>query len=257
MNSPHLRDTAHDCAAVPHLERIRHELHRRTLTVAAVERLTPHMIRITLEGDALAGFTSRSPGDHIKIFVPDGAGGMTMRDYTPRHFDAERQRLIIDFAVHEAGPATQWALTVKPGDKAEIGGPRGSLLISGPIQHWLLIGDETALPSIGRRIEEMAPATRVTGVVTVPGPADEQVFDTAADLTMHWVHREDATDAAVIIDRLRELPLEPSTFVWIAAEGSVVKAVRAYLSDERQHPPAWLRASGYWVKGKADTTEKF
>ena len=31
----------------PKIERIRHELHRRTLEVASIARLTPHMIRVT------------------------------------------------------------------------------------------------------------------------------------------------------------------------------------------------------------------
>ena len=53
----------------PTIHRIRHELHRRSLEVAAVERLTPHMIRITLAGAELAGFTSLAPDDHIKIFM--------------------------------------------------------------------------------------------------------------------------------------------------------------------------------------------
>ncbi len=242
---------------LPRIERIRHELRRRQLTVLSSVALTPNMIRITLGGEELEGFSSLSPGDHIKIFVPDGAGGTAMRDYTPRSYDAEKRTLVLDFAVHEAGPATQWALDARPGDSLQIGGPRGSLVISGPIRSWLLIGDETALPSIGRRIEEMAAGVAVTSVVAIPGPQDEQHFETSASLTAHWIHRKDAADAAVIIERLRQVPLEPDTFVWIAAEGAVVRAVRAYLVEERGHPLAWLRASGYWVKGKADAKETF
>lgn len=257
MTSHDLEKTAPVSGDLPRLERVRHELRRRELTVAAVERLTPHMIRITLEGAELQGFTSMSADDHIKIFAPDGAGAMTMRDYTPRRFDPQALRLAVDFAVHEAGPATQWALGVKPGDSALIAGPRGSLVIGGAVKSWLLIGDETALPAIGRRIEEMTPGMPVTSVVAVPGPDDEQDFETAARLSAHWVHRTDPTDAAVLIERLRGLPLAAGTFVWIAAESSVVKAVRAYLTGERHLNPAWMRAAGYWVMGKADTTEKF
>src|SRR5256885_10341559 len=35
----------------------------------------------------------------------------TLRDYTPLRYDAARQNLIMDFALHDAGPATEWALT--------------------------------------------------------------------------------------------------------------------------------------------------
>lgn len=50
--------------------RVRHELRFRQLTVKTVQRLTPHLIRITLTGDDLAGFTSPGFDDHAKIFSP-------------------------------------------------------------------------------------------------------------------------------------------------------------------------------------------
>ena len=41
-------------------QRVRHELRFRMLTVQQVETLSPHMVRVTLGGDELAGF--HSPG---------------------------------------------------------------------------------------------------------------------------------------------------------------------------------------------------
>ncbi|WP_043879565.1 siderophore-interacting protein [Azorhizobium caulinodans] len=242
---------------LPRIERVRHDLRRRRLTVAATERLTPHMIRITLSGAEMEGFTSLSPADHIKIFVPDGQGGTQMRDYTPRRYDAATGTLLIDFAVHEAGPATRWALDARVGDEVEIGGPRGSMVIGGAIRNWLLIGDETALPSIGRRIEEFAPGTTVTSLVAVPGPEDEQRFETEARLTALWVHRRDPREVGPLLEPLKGIDIPAGTFVWLAAEASVTRAIRAHLLGERQVPPGWLRASGYWVHGTADATEKF
>lgn len=249
--------SADDNHELPRIERIRHETKRRQLEVRAVETITPRMIRITLGGEELAGFCSLSAGDHIKLFVSDGAGGKVMRDYTPRRYDPQSQTLALDFAVHEAGPATQWAIDARVGDILEIGGPRGSQVINGPIISWLLIGDETALPSIGRRIEEMANGTPVTSLVAVTDAQEEQHFETQAEHTAHWAYRNDATDASAIIERLRDMTIEPGTFVWLAAEASVARAIRTYLVEERNHPLPWLRVSGYWVKGKADATEKF
>ncbi|MDQ0455715.1 SIP domain-containing protein [Rhizobium paknamense] len=241
----------------PRIERVRHELRRRQLTVLSTERLTPNMIRLALGGEELQGFVSASPDDHIKIFVPDATGEMVMREYTPRRYEPETGRLLLDFAVHDAGPATEWAVQARPGDKIQIGGPRGSAVIAGPVPAWLLVGDETALPAIGRRLEELPPGTPVTTVIAVPGPADEQSFETKATLTAQWLHRSDPTDAAPFLAALKNLPLQPGTFVWIAAEGAVTKAIRAHFLEERQHPRPWLKAAGYWVKGKADTKESF
>ena len=89
----------------PEIRRVRHDLVRRRFEVRAVERLTPHMIRITLGGPELAGFTSPSPDDHIKIFVPGLDGAPTQRDYTPRRYDPQNGTLLLDFVNHHGGPA--------------------------------------------------------------------------------------------------------------------------------------------------------
>src|SRR5215470_3226568 len=73
--------------------RVRHETRRRVLEVKRVDKVSAHMIRVTLGGD-LEGFTSLGFDDHIKLFLPDGpavAGGEAptlSRDYTPRRYDA-------------------------------------------------------------------------------------------------------------------------------------------------------------------------
>lgn len=115
-----------EAEARPHIERVRHEPVRRTLKVANKFYVTPNMIRLVLTGDELDGFYAPGADDNIKMIVPDEAGKSVMRSYTPREFDAVAQELVIDFAVHEAGPATRWALDVEPGDEAVIAGPRGS-----------------------------------------------------------------------------------------------------------------------------------
>ncbi|MEK1895803.1 MAG: siderophore-interacting protein [Rhizobium sp.] len=242
----------------PQIERVRHELRRRSLTVAEVTDITPGMRRIVLTGDDLADFVSLAPDDHVKIFVP-AAEGEARRDYTPRRYDNDARTLTIDFALHEAGPVTQWAIDASRGDTLAIGGPRGSAVVSASVTRWLLIGDETALPAMGRRIEECDTGTVVTAIAAVAGPAERQIFETKADLHLHWADRplSDATDAGPLLTILRNMDIEPGTFVWVAAEASVTRAVREYLVTDRGYPLHWIKASGYWVKGKADTTEKF
>lgn len=241
----------------PEIRRVRHDLVRRSLEVRAVEHLTPHMIRITLGGAELAGFTSVSPDDHIKIFVTGSDGTLARRDYTPRRYDPQNGTLCLDFVSHHpGGPAAAWAQGAKPGDRLDIGGPRGSQIISGPIEHWLLIGDETALPAIGRRVEELSAQTPVTTVVAVPGIKDQQDFITTACHVAHWVHRpmDHADDAAGILAVLKNLEIPDATFIWVGAESRVAKAVRQYLLEERRIPAQWIKASGYWLKGQADAS---
>jgi NADPH-dependent ferric siderophore reductase len=256
MDNP---QTSNPNSSVPKIERVRHELKRRTLTVSNVEKITPGMLRIELAGEDLADFVSLAPDDHIKVLVPGPGEEMARRDYTPRRYDTDARTLVIDFAIHEAGPVTQWALGARPGDSLEIGGPRGSAVISDDVKNWLLVGDETALPAIGRRIEEAGSDVRITAVMAVADAAEHQILQTDAQLETHWAHRplSEATDASALMAVLQSVELAPGTFVWIAAEASVTRALRTYFVEERGYPLSWIKASGYWVKGKADATEKF
>jgi NADPH-dependent ferric siderophore reductase len=219
--------TQNQTSSAPKIERIRHELKRRVLTVETVERITPQMLRITLGGEDLSDFVSAAPDDHVKIFLPT-----------------------------DAGPATRWALDAVPGSTLSIGGPRGSAVVSG-VKRWLLIGDETGLPAMGRRIEEAGEDAVITSIGLVVGPEEEQVFETPASLETLWVHRplSRATDASGLISVLDTIALQPETFVWVAAEASVARAVRAYLVEKRGYPLTWIKAAGYWAEGKADAHE--
>lgn len=250
--------TSPHTATAPKIERVRHDLKRRSLVVTDVERITPGMLRMTLAGEGLADFVSLGVDDHIKVIVPAADGTEERRDYTPRRYDTDARTLVIDFALHEAGPITLWAMNARPGDILDIGGPRGSAIVSN-VERWLLIGDETALPAIGRRIEEAGPGTRITSIAAVADAAEQQAFETGAELTCHWAYRplHQATEASALLAILRSVIIEPNTFVWVAAEASVTRAIRAHLTEERGYPLAWIKASGYWVKGKADSTEKF
>ncbi|ANP86107.1 siderophore-interacting protein [Rhizobium leguminosarum] len=255
MDNNQFKDQA---SSTPGIERIRHDTRRRLLTVESVVDITPSMRRVILAGDDLADFISLGADDHIKIFIPTADGGEEHRDYTPRRYDNAERRLTIDFALHEAGPVTRWAIDARPGDRLEIGGPRGSAVVSKTVKRWLLIGDETALPAIGRRIEESGAGTVVTTIAAVIGPLEEQTFETSAELYVRWAHRplSQATDATALLKLLSTVDIKPETFIWVAAEASVTRDIRAYLL-ERGCPLGWIKASGYWVFGKADTTEKF
>ncbi len=244
-------------ATYPVIDRVRHELKRRELTVESVDSITPQMLRITLIGESLSDFVSLGADDHVKVLVPGANGEMEMRDYTPRSYDNQAGRLVLDFAVHEAGPATKWALETKPGATVTIAGPRGSAVITG-VSKWVLVGDETALPAIGRLIEEAKAGDEIIAIGAVTGSAEEQQFASAAALDMRWVHRPAlaVTDPLPIIAALDELALTADTFVWVAAEASVARAIKIYLTENRNHPLPWLKAAGYWTRGLADSSVK-
>ena len=244
------------------ITRIRHETRRRKISVTSVYALTPRMRRIEFTACDLFDFVSASPDDHVKLFFPHCLDTVEnpspcMRDYTPRSFDTKQGRLVIDFALHEAGPATSWAVTAKVGDTLDVGGPRGSAVLSNNFDWYVFIGDETALPAIGRFVEEAKPGAPVATAVVIDSDAEVQQFQTHAVWTPIWSIRDGARDdAALLRAALSTTSLSRGAgFVWIAAETQIARALRSYIVNDRQHPREWTKASGYWTRGKADTHE--
>jgi NADPH-dependent ferric siderophore reductase len=236
------------------ITRVRHELRRRLLTVSAVEHLSPQMLRITLTSPDLHDFVSASFDDHVKLIFPDNGEEPVMREYTPRSFDTSSNMLVLDFALHEAGPATQWASSAKTGDTMQIGGPRGSAVIPDDFDWYLLVGDETALPAIGRRLEELRAGVPVASFVI----GEAQKITTKANWTPHWINRDGSSDDTSLLQAALDKHVLPEGegFVWIAAEANVARSLRSYIVDTRGHAKSWTKAAGYWTRGQADTSVK-
>jgi len=257
--------------------RLRHETRLRVLEVAAVTDLTPRMRRITLSGEQLAGFTSPGHADHIKVFLPEpghppvlpvlGAEGLlfpadqprpAMRDYTPRRFDPVALTLDLDFVLHGDGPASSWAAQATVGQQLVIGGPRGSLIVPTDYDWHLLIGDETGLPAIARRLDELPEGARAVVLVEIADAGDRQPLPSGTGIELHWVERpgEAVGDATPLLTKLASLTLPAGeAHSFMAAESSVVKALKAYLIEQRGFEPEAIRASGYWLYGVADAHE--
>src|SRR6202521_4164954 len=215
MSSPAPAATAAAPPADPSApKRVRREPRRRPVTSKQVDKIAAHMIRVTLTGD-LEGFKSLGFDDHVKLFFPDGttnaegAPNMLGRDFTPRHYDPAKNTLAIDFAIHDAGPATRWAELAQPGQTLSIARPRGSFIIPTTYDWHLLIADETGLPAIGRRLAELPAATRVVVLGEIDGAADEIAFETKTNATVTWAHRNGAAAGAsdVLAKTLSKLQL--------------------------------------------------
>ena len=234
----------------PHVTRVRHETRRRRLTVARVERLPPNLVRIVLRGEELRGFTSLGFDDHVKVFF-----SAAMRDFTPRRYDAAAGELWIDFFLHAGGPAADWAAQASVGQTLEIGGPRGSAIIAPEgIDAHVLIGDETAVPAICRRLEELRPTVPALVVIELDPNSERPVLAHRANMEVVWVPRDGLAGlpAHEVIDALRHLRFPAGhCFVWVAGESRAARAIRGYLRQQRGLDKKWIKAAGYWQRGSA------
>lgn len=231
------------------VQRVRHELKRREVEVARVARLGPGFVEVTFAGESLADFVSDGFDDHVKFMFDGGAGGEPVRrDYTPRRFDRARGELTIEFAVHGRGAASDWARQAQAGQRATIGGPRGSMVVPADYDWHLLAGDDSALPAIHRRLEELPEGAHAIVIVQMADEADRRRLDSRARLDLRWVATADE-----LVEAVAALDLPPGDgYAWAAGEAAAMARLRDVLLNDKRHPKEAMRVAAYWKRGVSD-----
>ena len=242
------------------IHRVSHEIKRRKLEVLRVTDVTPKMRRVTLHGPDLTGFISLGTDDHVKLIFattpeeqaalenfapgsPSDGPKPVMRDYTPRCYDPASGELDIDFVLHGEGPAATWAEQAKPGQFLHIAGPRGSMIVPDIFESYLLIGDETALPAIARRLDGLSANRSALVVVEVADQGEQQVFDSQAQVDVIWIVRGEQN--LLNVTRRLEMP-EGKLYAWVATESGLSRKLRRVLLDEFGLEEEFVKAAGYW-----------
>ncbi|MET3653232.1 siderophore-interacting protein [Dyella japonica] len=255
------------------VRRVRHPLKMRELSVKRLVLASPRLLRVTFTGD-LGDFISASFDDHVKLFFPAEGDARSVlptvteqgiafdpscprpasRDYTPRRHDRAANELDIEFVLHGEGPAVSWARATKVGDVLGLGGPRGSTLLPEGLDWYLLVGDETALPAIARRLEEASADECIIAMIEIDS-ADARIdIRTVANASIAWLCRE-AGDAG-LADAVGELILpEGEGFAWAAGEYAGIRQVRQRLIDVHGLDRQRIRAASYWKQGEVASHE--
>jgi NADPH-dependent ferric siderophore reductase len=160
--------------------------------------------------------------------------------------------------LHGDGPASTWAEQAAPGQQLGIGGPRGSFVVPTGFDWHVLIGDETALPAIARRLEELPAAAQALVLIEVPAESNEIPLATRAQASVRWLHRNGTAPghSILLLDAARELRLPPGEgYVWVAAESAVAKALREIMVGRHGIDKSRIRAASYWKRGAAAVHE--
>lgn len=225
------------------VRRVRFDLKRRHLQVLRRTELSPSVVQLTFTGDDLADFVSASFDDHVKLLFDDEV----RRDYTPRRFDTAARELDIEFSLHGDGPAARWAAAAGPGDTLNIGGPRGSFIVPTGFDWHLLVGDDSALPAIARRLEELPAGTRALVVLAVD-EQDRRALSSAANVQLQWVAptREALVGAVAALSR----PAGEG-YAWAAGEARAMAEVREVLVGAWGLDGRRVRCAAYWKAGTA------
>ncbi|MNM70212.1 NADPH-dependent ferric-chelate reductase [compost metagenome] len=216
------------------------------------------MRRITLGGPELQGFASVGSDDHVKLmfacsaeeqavldnldFSRDGLRP-TMREYTPRRIDLAGGEMDIDFVLHGDGPASTWAAQAQVGQVLNIAGPRASLVVPDIFDSYLLIGDETAIPAIARRLEELPAGRKVVAVIEIEDAQEQQPLASAAQVEVIWVQRQQQD----LLEVVKDLPLPSGQlYTWVALEKSLMRKTKRLLIDDKGVKEDLIKAAAYW-----------
>ncbi len=230
----------------------------RELEVIRSARITAHMLRLTLGGDALASFPEDQESAYIKLIFPRGEGKRAlMRTYTIRR---QRQREIdVDFVLHDhMGPASNWAANAQPGDRILVGGPGPRKLINHCADWYLLAGDMTALPAISVNLDRLPEDASGYAVIEVASEADIQSLEHPENLELHWeINPRPDPDGRVLLSKIRELPwLEGRPAVWAACEFNGMRNLRRLFKQDLDIPRTHRYISSYWKIGYTEDEHK-
>lgn len=224
--------------------------------VAAVRPLGPSFRRVTLTGPDLRWFGTHGHDQRVKLLLPLEDGHLTdvgqedeetilagtwyerwrqtpedrrspFRTYTVRAVRPERAEVDIDMVVHgDAGPASRWLGTARPGDRVVLVGPDTRSRDHAIGADWsprtatelLLAGDETAAPAICSILESLPAGRRATAFVEVPESGDVQDVTLPPGVELTWLVRAGRPHGEELV---------PAVRTWVASHAAVVDDARA------------------------------
>lgn len=243
----------------------------RELEVLNVASITPHMKRVTIGGEGLAGFEPSGPATHFKMFFPQaglertvvpewGPDGPVMppglerpqsRTYTPRRMDPTALELDIDFVMHGTGVGSDWVGNTKQGDYITIAGPGKSFFhIDMEADWYVIIGDDSALPAVGTILEALPAGGKAHVYSEVVEKADEQQLDSEAQVEFTWLHRGSVTAVpGKLLEQAvykAEFPKEGRGCIYVACEAGIMRDMRKHFIGERGIDPTQVTTRGYW-----------
>ncbi len=211
------------------------------------ERLSAHLVRLTLGGPGLDGLTSTGiPDEWVGLVVP---GQFQSRYYTVRSWSVGE--LVLDVVVHDEGLVTEWAtrgLSGRSGDPVgetvTVTEPQGAFTPPSGARWLMLVGDLTALPAMARIRESVDLPTRVWAEVPDELPA---YLPAGTDVTWLAPPSQERSALGAVVEGL-EWPAGDGYF-WMAGESAQMRTIRKHLMRERRLPSSAYHVMGYWRGG--------
>ncbi|MFF3713009.1 SIP domain-containing protein [Streptomyces phaeochromogenes] len=266
-------------------------VHSPTLREVEVVRtvdITPGMRRVTLSGEQLRAFTTADglvrppfesagfdddlafyfpyPGQRdpvlpvqgeAKLIVPKDPRPLS-RVYTVRRWDPEAGELDVDFVKHGVGAGMTWAYRTQPGDRIHLSGPSTSKAFPTGADWLLVAGDDTALPAIGRLLDELPPDARAQVFIEIAEDAHRQELRELPGVDVTWLVRSGraAGTVSLLTETVRSAEWwSGQAFAWLAGEHTAVRDIRRHLVEDRGVPKEDIDFAGYWRRSEVVALE--
>lgn len=239
--------------------------------------LTPHYIRVVLQGEGAKDFAKCDLGANNKIMIPPAGQKEVklavwdeaknewalppehqrplIRTYTHRAIDEENNLITIDFVNHgDNGPASAWARNATIGDELGVA-MKIRPTVHCPDSDWyLLVGDATALPILSVILEQMSPTAKGHCIIEVPTPADVLPGFGHPGFTVDWVFNAYPENGSPLLEKTKtvSIPDSGSHFAYVACEYTCVRGIRQYFKEEQRWSNKEYYAFSYWKAGIAE-----
>ena len=212
------------------------------VTVARVQPLTSHFVRVTFTGDDLGAFGIDRLDQRMKIVFPLEQTGMSdfgagdpgtiadgswyarwralpdaernpFRTYTIRAVRPEQREVDVDMVAHgDGGPASRWLNRAEPGQEVVLIGPDANSIDSAVGIDWhpgdarcvLLVGDETAAPAICSILESLPAGRTAQAFIEVPEESDALAVDVPDGSSITWLARGSGQAGSVLDPAVRD-----------------------------------------------------
>ncbi|QEO09428.1 siderophore-interacting protein [Protaetiibacter larvae] len=248
------------------------------LEVVRTERVTPHMVRVTVTGDDLAEFPDHGFDHWFRMFLPraaheDALGALprrvdmigylqflrmpessrpVMRNYTVRAFRKDQRELDIDFVVHgDDGVAAPWARDAQPGERLAIIDQGPGYQPDASLEAHLLASDETGLPALLGILRDLPRHHRGIAYIEIPDAADAQPHEAPDGVEVRWLVRPEGltpgAHALSVVQEEARIPAEPFG-AYLVGEQALATGLRRWLVTEHKVPKDRITFVGYWRK---------
>lgn len=188
-----------------------------------------------------------------EFLLPSGSRP-SIRTFTPRRFHPVSGELDLEIVLHRGGIASDWARAARPGDQAAISGPGRGYEIDTTAPGFLLVGDETALPAIGRLLEALPATASVLVCAELAQPEARLELPDHPHTTIKWVDLPNGgRPGDALVAAVHGIELPPAARVWAAGEAASMQRLRRYFLDELSMPRAGATIRGYWKHGRRGT----